>query len=120
MIMVKKVKKKRGDKKACTTKEDNIYICCGSKCFAWDCIKRDWGEGFTETGDGGDSNEEGLEIDFHNEAVRTRAKLGVPNEESDTENLDVCIHQDDDTKHNWWMELPKEKDISVTSSYHCG
>ena len=44
---------------------------------------------FTETGDGGDSDEKGLEIDVHNKAVRTGVKLRVPNEESDTENLDV-------------------------------
>ncbi len=44
---------------------------------------------FTETGDVGDSDEESLEIDFHNMAVRTCVKLGVPNEESDTENLEV-------------------------------
>ncbi len=43
----------------------------------------------TETGDGGDSDEEGLETDFHSKAVRPRVKLGVPNEESDTEILDV-------------------------------
>jgi hypothetical protein len=43
----------------------------------------------TETDDGGDSDEEGLEIDFHSKAVRPHVKLGVPNEESDTDNLDV-------------------------------
>jgi hypothetical protein len=43
----------------------------------------------TETGDGGDSDEEDLEIDFHSKAVRPRVKLGVPNRELDTDNLDV-------------------------------
>ncbi len=42
-----------------------------------------------ETGDGGDSDKEGLEIDFHSEAVRPHVKLGVPKEELDTDNLDM-------------------------------
>ena len=55
----------------------------------------------TETGDGGDSDEEGLEIDFHNEAVRPRVKLGVPNDDWDTENLDV-EYIDDSIGEAWW------------------
>ena len=43
----------------------------------------------TETGNGGNSDEEGLETDLHNNAVRPRVKLGVPNFDLDTENLDV-------------------------------
>ena len=43
----------------------------------------------TETGDGGNSDEEGLEIDFHNNAVSPSVKLGVPNNDWDTESLDV-------------------------------
>ncbi len=43
----------------------------------------------TETGDGSNSDEEGLEIDFYSEAVMPRVKLGVPNEELYTANVDV-------------------------------
>ena len=60
----------------------------------------------TEAGDGGDSDEEGLEIDFHSKAVRPRVKLGVPNEESDTDNLDV-EWIDDLIGEAWWhMRAP--------------
>ena len=60
----------------------------------------------TETGDRGDSAEEGLEIDFHSEAVRPRVKLGVPNEELDTDNLDV-ERIDDSIGEAWWhMRAP--------------
>ena len=41
-----------------------------------------------ETGDEGNNDEEGLEIDLHNNAVRPRVKLGVHNNDLDTENLD--------------------------------
>ena len=60
----------------------------------------------TETGDGGNSDEEGLEIDFHSKAVRPHVKLGVPNEESDTDNLDV-EWIDDSIGEAWWhMRAP--------------
>ena len=63
----------------------------------------------TETGDGGNSDEEGLEIDFHSKAVRPHVKLGVPNEESDTDNLDV-EWIDDSIGEAWWhMRAPGAK-----------
>ena len=43
----------------------------------------------TETGDGGNSDEEGVEIDLHDNATRPRVKLGVSNNDSDTENLNI-------------------------------
>jgi hypothetical protein len=53
-----------------------------------------------------DSDEEGLEIDFHSKAVRPRVKLGVPNEELDTDNLDV-EWIDDLIGEAWWhMRAP--------------
>ena len=60
----------------------------------------------TETSDGGNSDEEDLKIDFHSEAVRPRVKLRVPNEEWNTDNLDVeCI--DDSIGEAWWhMRAP--------------
>ena len=45
-------------------------------------------------------------VDFHSEAVRPRVKLGVPNEESDTDNLDV-EWIDDLIGEAWWhMRAP--------------
>ena len=60
----------------------------------------------TETGDSGNSDKEGLEIDFHNKGVRTRVKLGVPNEEMDTENLDVEWIDDSIGEASWHMSAP--------------
>jgi hypothetical protein len=57
----------------------------------------------TETGDGGDSDEEGLEIDFHSKTVRPRVKLRVPNEESDTDNFDVEWIDDSIGEACWHM-----------------
>ena len=70
----------------------------------------------TQTGDGGDSDDEGLEIDFHNNAnaVRQRIKLGVPNDdldnpskgETDTDNLDI-ENIDNSVGEPWWhMRAP--------------
>ena len=50
-----------------------------------------------ETGDGGERDEEALEIDFYNNAVRKGVELGVPKNdldnssmgETDTDNLDI-------------------------------
>jgi hypothetical protein len=60
----------------------------------------------TETCDGGDSDEEGLEIDFHNKAVRPRVKLGVTNDDLDTEHSDV-EYIDNSIGEAWWhMRAP--------------
>jgi hypothetical protein len=68
----------------------------------------------TETGYGGDSDKEGLEIDFHNNSVRQRVKLGIPNNdlddssmgETDTDNLDT-EYIDNSVGEPWWhMRAP--------------